>query len=220
MNKETIKKLKEFLALRPENFYMNIVITFADSHRVKTLSKLDNSKYKNFYFDEIVRITELMKYFEENYYFYRKGVIDDFYLNYNTVELYYLVEKNNGNDSNDNNRLEIVNFNPTSLSLIFMNKFGTFSTVAVAYKERIVKYVVNAYKNKNKNFYYKVLSTKFISTPDLNFFDPKINFISNTVNYEGNEKEKFNQFIIDDMNKNLSKEEVKEVIDLVKFDNI
>ena len=64
MNKETIKKLKEFLALKPENFYMNIVITFTDSHRIKTLSKLDNVKYKNFYFDEIVRITELMKYFE------------------------------------------------------------------------------------------------------------------------------------------------------------
>lgn len=219
MNKETIEKLKEFLTLKPENFYMNIFITFTDSHRVKTLSKLDNSKYKNFYFDELVRITELMKYFEENYYFYRKGVIDDFYLNYNTVELYYLVEKNECS-SNDNNRLEIVNFNPTFISLIFMSKIGTSSTVNVAYKERIVKYIVNTYKNKNKNFYYKALSTKFISTPDLNFFDPKINFISSTVNYEGNEKEKFNQFILDDMNKNLSEEEVKEVIDLVKFDNI
>lgn len=219
MNKETIEKLKEFLALKPENFYMNIVITFTDAHRVKTLSKLDNSKYKNFYFNELVRITELMKYFEENYYFYRKGIVDDFYLNYNTVELYYLVEKNECS-SNDNNRLEIVNFNPTSLSLIFKNKFGISSNVLVAYKERIVKYIVNAYKNKNKNFYYKVLSTKLIYTPNLDFFDPKINFISNTVNYEGNEKEKFNQFILDDMNKNLSREEVKEVIDLVKFDNI
>ena len=47
MNKETIEKLKEFLTLKPEDFYMNIVITFTDSHRVKTISKLDKGKYKN-----------------------------------------------------------------------------------------------------------------------------------------------------------------------------
>ena len=221
MNKETIEKLKEFLTLKPEDFYMNIVITFTDSHRVKTLIKLDNGKYKNFYFNELVRITELMKYFEENYYFYRKGIIDDVYLNYNTVELYYLVEKDKDHSLNDDNRLNHVRFNETYVSLLFMNKLGAFWNISVAYKERILRYIINVFKNKDKKFYYEMFSSKLIHTPNLDFFDPKIIFCTGTIVYNQEDvKGNFKEFLFNDMYKNLSEDEAKEVINLVKFDNI